>query len=386
MSLNTKANAAVTAAIDKAIDEQGEIGIQVAVYLHGELVIDCWGGLADRDSGEQVTGDTLFNVFSVTKAVAATAVHIQAERGLLDYDQPIARYWPEYGCNGKAQITVRDALTHRTGTPQMPANTTPESICDWEATVAAIAELTPILPVSSSVAYQSMSFGWVLGEMVRRTDPRHRPFQQFIQEEICQPFAIEDLWVGIPDHVESRIAKLVNDEAGAPLPPEDSLFAQSLPNAVRLIPEIFERPDVRRACVAGVGGIFNARSEARFWAILAQKGCLDGQRLLSSERVDAICQPRVNGHELDPVYFNTAMPLSEGGYWKGDDKVPFVGMVKSNSAICCPGAGGSIGWADPKTGLAVAFCHNRMMRPGRAELHPFYAIAEVIRRELGMVG
>ena len=176
-SLNPDANAAVRAAIDRAIAERGEIGIQVAAYHRGQLVIDTWGGIADPATGRPVDGDTLFNVFSVTKAVAATAIHIQAEKGLLDYDAPIADYWPEWGCNGKEKATVRDALTHRTGTPQMPEGTTPESICDWDATVAAIAGLRPLFPVGSVPAYQSLSFGWILGEIVRRTDPARRPFR-----------------------------------------------------------------------------------------------------------------------------------------------------------------------------------------------------------------
>lgn len=382
-SLNPDANAAVRAAIEDAIQTRGEIGIQVAAYHRGQLVIDAWGGIADPATGRAVDGDTLFNVFSVTKAVAATAVHIQAEKGLLDYDAPIAEYWPEWGCNGKEQATVRDALTHRTGTPQMPEGTTPESICDWEATVAAIARLSPFFPVGSVPAYQSMSFGWILGEIVRRSDPARRPFGQFIQEELCAPLGIEDLWVGLPDAVEDRVAKLVNADAGAPKPPEDSLFAKSLPNTVQLIPEVFERPDVRRACIAGVGGIFTARAEARFWALLAGRGCLDGVRLLSAERVDAACVPRP-GDEPDPVYFNAVMPLSQGGYWMRSEAMPFVSMMQGTRTICCPGAGASIGWADPDTGLAVAFCHNRMMRPKTNRDHPFHDIAQVIHRVLGL--
>src|SRR3546814_2586117 len=136
-----------------------------------------------------------------------------------------------------------------------------------------------------------MSFGWILGEIVRRTDPARRDFGAFIQEEVCQPFGISDLWVGIPEHVEQRIAKLENEGSAANFP-EDSYFAKSLPNNVQLVPEIFEIPAVRRACIAGVGGIFNARSEARFWAILANGGTLGGKRLLSQERVDAACMPR----------------------------------------------------------------------------------------------
>ena len=107
------------------------IGIQVAAYLDEELVIDVWSGVTEQEGTRKVDGDTLFPVFSVTKAITATALHIQAERGLIDYDQPIARYWPEYGTNGKEKTTVRDALTHRAGVPQMPAGMTPEKICDW---------------------------------------------------------------------------------------------------------------------------------------------------------------------------------------------------------------------------------------------------------------
>jgi CubicO group peptidase (beta-lactamase class C family) len=189
--------------------------------------------------------------------------------------------------------------------------------------------------------------------------------------------------VGLPDAVEDRVAKLVNADADAPKPPEDSLFAKSLPNTVQLIPEVFERPDVRRACIAGVGGIFTARAEARFWALLASRGCLDGVRLLSAERVDAACVPRP-GDEPDPVYFNAVMPLSQGGYWMRSEAMPFVSMMQGTRTICCPGAGASIGWADPDTGLAVAFCHNRMMRPKTNRDHPFHDIAQVIHRVLGL--
>src|SRR3546814_16060274 len=101
MTINAQANAAVQAAIDQAIAEKGEIGIQVAAYLGEELVVDCWGGIDDKDSGRKVDGDTLFNVFSVTKAVASTAVHVNEEKGLLDSERPIAAYWAEFGRNGE---------------------------------------------------------------------------------------------------------------------------------------------------------------------------------------------------------------------------------------------------------------------------------------------
>ncbi|MDB6061511.1 MAG: serine hydrolase [Verrucomicrobiaceae bacterium] len=382
MAINHTANATVQAAIEHAIAQQGEIGIQVAAYLKGELVIDCWAGLADPTTRREVDADTLFNVFSVSKAVCSTAIHIQAEHGRLDYDKPIATYWPEFAQNGKADITVRDALNHHTGTPQMPEGTTPETICDWDFMVREIAKLTPILP-KDKPAYQSMSFGWVLGEIVRRTDPKHRDFNTFVQEEICAPLGITDLWLGIPDRVESRVAKLIDTGSAANFPP-DSYFVKSLPTNVALAPPVFERPDVRRACIAAVGGIFNARSEARLWAMLANGGELDGVRILSKARVDAACVPRANNDDIDPVYFNAPMTLSQGGYWMHSPTMSFTAPAKGARTICVPGAGASLGWADPDTGLAVAYCHNHMIRPMKPEHNPLTEIADVIRSSLGL--
>lgn len=383
MAINETANAAVQKAIDRAIDERGEIGVQVAAYLRGELVIDAWGGIADPDTQRPVDGNTLFNVFSVTKAIASTTIHLQAERGLLDYDAPIAQYWPEWGCRGKERATVRDALTHHTGTPQMPEGVGPEDICDWDYMVDAIARLEPLFPVGKQMAYQAQNFGWVLGEIVRRTDQKKRSYQEFIQQELCEPLGIEDLWVGISDQVEPRIARLVDANANAPRPPEDSLLVKAIPYAIWLTPEVYERADVRRACIAATGGIFTARSEARFWAMLANGGELDGVRLLSRSRIDAACRRR-DDSDPDPVHFNWVLPLSQSGYWMHSNEMPDVCPARGERTICVPGAGGSLGWADPDTGLAVAFCHNYMTTPTTCESHPAFEIANVIRESLGL--
>src|SRR6516165_2531868 len=214
-------NQAVQVAVDQAISTGGEIGVQVAAYLKGELVVDVWGGLADETSGLKVNGDTLFPVFSVTKAVTATALHIQVERGLIDYDKPICQYWPEFAANGKGNATVRDALTHRTGLPLMPAGVTPEQMCDWDWMIDALAKMKPVFPPGTTSAYHSYTFGWIIAECVRRTDPKRRPFGRFIQEEICVPIGIDNLFIGIPGAAEPRIAKLTNiaaPPAGTPAP------------------------------------------------------------------------------------------------------------------------------------------------------------------------
>lgn len=379
--LTSKANRIVQAAIDDAIASGHEIGVQVCAYHQGKRVIDCWGGLADPAIGRPVDGDTLFNVFSVTKAVAAVALHIQAERGLIDYDAPVVRYWPDYGANGKGETTVRHILTHRSGLAQMPEGVTPDLMCDWDYMARSLAALPPLAPPGTKALYQSMTFGWLVGELVRRTDPRHRPFGQFVHEEVALPLGIEDLWIGITDAVEERIARLTL--ATTPVPPEylPPLFLASMPSAVDLIPAVFERAKVRRAAIAGVGGIFNARSCARFWAMLAQSGVLDGVRLLSQARVTAISQPRTQADEPDPVMFGIPMPLTQGGFWHGSEFAP-VSMVGGPGVICHPGAGGSIGWADPVNQLAVAICHNRMFDARSSEDCTTRGIADAVRRAL----
>jgi CubicO group peptidase (beta-lactamase class C family) len=123
-------NKIVQAAVDFAIAKRGEIGIQVAAYMDSKLVIDVWGGLADKTTGRKVDGDTLFQAWSNIKAVSAVALHIQVERGLVDYYSPVARYWPEFGAHGKDKGTVYDVLTHRIGVPLMPLGVTPELMCD----------------------------------------------------------------------------------------------------------------------------------------------------------------------------------------------------------------------------------------------------------------
>src|SRR4029453_1644893 len=199
------ANSSVQKAVDAAIREGGEIGLQVAAYVNGELVVDVWGGLADETTGRKVDGETLFPVFSVTKALTATGLHIPAERGLVDYDTPIAHYWPEFAAQGKDKGTVRDALTHRIGIPQMPEGVTPEQMCDWDWMVQRLADPKPLFAPGTKSAYLAYTFGWIIGEVVRLTDPKKRPFGRFVQENICTPLGIDNLWIGIPDVVEPRV-------------------------------------------------------------------------------------------------------------------------------------------------------------------------------------
>ncbi|MEJ0045258.1 MAG: serine hydrolase domain-containing protein [Rhodospirillales bacterium] len=155
--------------LDRLVAEGREIGVQVAAWQGQSQIVDAWAGTTEKDGGAKVDGDTLFNVFSVSKAVTAVAVHVQAERGLIEYDAPVATYWPEFGAAGKADVTVRQVLSHVSGVLRMPPDVTPELMTNWEWVTRRIAEMAPSYPAGSRSSYQAMTFGWILGEVVRRT-------------------------------------------------------------------------------------------------------------------------------------------------------------------------------------------------------------------------
>ena len=387
------ANNIVQEAVDIAIGERGEIGLQVAAYLDGKPVVDVWGGLADETTGKQVDADTVFPVFSVTKAVTSVALHIQAERGLVDYAMPVAHYWPEFGAHGKDKGTVYDALTHRIGVPIMPLAVTPELMCDWDWMVQRIADMRPLFEPGTKSAYMSYTFGWVVGEVIRRTDPKGRPVGAFIEEEICQPLGIDSLWVGIPDEVEHRVATLTNMPPlppGAPGMAPEALSPLAIPTQVGTTEEVFGRADVRRACIPGAGGIMNARSAARFFAMLAQGGELDGVRILSEERVRMFSVPR------PPCDYDYVQGVPHNGSIGGfhlvasiGDAAPPISMAAAGSnprTFGHPGAGGSVGWADPDTNLAVAITHNRMFRAATPDENPFVPIGQAVQTAVGLSG
>jgi CubicO group peptidase (beta-lactamase class C family) len=345
---------------------RGEIGVQVAAYAGDELVVDSWAGtVAEGPDAEPVGRSTVFPIFSVTKAVTATAVHIQAERGLIEYEAPVATYWPEYGTKGKEAITVRHLLTHRAGVPQMPSDVTPERLGDWYWIVERLADVEPICPPGTQNTYLSYTFGWLLGEVVRRTDPLHRPFPRFVEEVICRPLGVDAFWIGIPPEVEPRVAVLSRPE-GKPMPAPDSVEYLAAPPQVQFYPPIYNRPDVHQAAIPAAGGIADARSVARLFALLANRGELGGVRLLSEERVLSFLEPRPDTNAYDPTHNGPGNAIGIGGYHlnrflnlEASARGPISPGGLSRRVLCHAGSGGSIGWADVDARVSMAICHNR---------------------------
>lgn len=361
----------IQAALRRSI-ELGEKGIAVAAYHRGELIVDAFAGIADTATGCKVDENSLFPVFSVTKGVTALAVHIQADRGLLDLDAPICRYWPEFAANGKDSITVEQALSHRAGIPQMPPRVTPDLMANWDWMVQQIAEYTPIFPPGTTNAYHVLVWGWILGEVVRRTDKEMRSFDVFVTEEICQPLDICDFHLGVP--IES-LAHVVTLYGGNSFPITDNYGIS--PTSVFPGSNIHNLPVVQQCVDPGAGAITTASAIARIFALIAGGGELDGVRLLSKDRVSKFGRLREGAYDQDkilsiPVWFGAA------GYWLGGEpgrSDPLVGDHRD--IVYSPGAGGSLAWADFRHHVAVAICHNNMDTP--AVLEPERTFAPIIR-------
>ncbi|MSQ12392.1 MAG: class A beta-lactamase-related serine hydrolase [Dehalococcoidia bacterium] len=377
--VDAKANERVQKLLNELVSNGEEVGLQAAAYLNGELAIDAWAGIADEKSGRKVDGDTLFTVFSTTKGITATCMHILADRGKIAYDAPIARYWPEFAANGKARATVRHALTHKVGLPLMPDDITPEKMCDWDWMCKQLAATAPVWEPGTKTGYHAYTFGWINGEILRRVDGRS--IARFAQDEICKPLGIKDIYMGIPDDVEARVATLRNapPDPNAPVQPPDSLMRRAIPPIVGTTGDVFNRPDVRRASIPGAGGIVSARALARHYAMLAGFGTLGGVKVLNRESVETARTKQTE--DRDEVI---GQPIPKAmGYFLGGGGMG-AAMGPSSRTFGHPGAGGSIGFADPEHRLAVGFTKNLMKSGGDPLQGAALLVSNEIRAALGI--
>ena len=334
----------VKATLDEIVRDTPEIGLQVAAYLDGKLVVDAWAGMADEAGKKPVDGDTMFMLSSTTKGITSTCMHACVEKHKLDYNMPIVKVWPEFGANGKGNATLRHALAHQTGVPQTPVGYTPDWLADWDRMCRGIAELKPMYPIGQRTAYHSLNFGYINGEILRRVDGR--PIGQFLQEEICKPLGINGLYLGVPDSELSRVAVLTD---APPAPAEYDARMVGEPAGSK-VAEVFNRRDVQKAAVPGSGGIMSARGLARHYAMLANWGVLDGVRVLPESRIRAGIE--LQSFEWDEVYW--VRVRRSLGYRRGSD----TGPLASPDAFGHVGGGGSFGYADPSKRLAIGFAKN----------------------------
>lgn len=349
--------------MDHAVDMGWERGLQLAVYHHGELIVDAWSGIADHLTGRAVEGTTLFPVFSTTKGIVATLIHMLAECNKLNYDMSICEIWPEFAANGKANCTIRHALNHTSGIPHMPEGLEFADVDDWDLMCAEVAKLTPQWPPGEHMEYHAITFGYILGEVARRVDGR--PFPQIMQEDICQPLGITDMFVGIPDEVEPRVAILEEPEFDLSNVVTSGL--QAIPAWLWPLHEWMNRSDARRACVPASNGIMTAKAIARHYAALLPGG-VDGIELLPQSRIKRATAPLIT---KDGITHTMSMGYNTGSA----DSI----MGNSSSSFGHGGYGGSIAFADPENHLAVGLANN-LYSPKSA----IYSIIAELKRSLNI--
>lgn len=349
------ANDKVRAALESLVQDTPEIGLQVAAYLDGKLVIDAWAGMADPVARKPVDGDTLFMLSSTTKGLTSTCMHVCAEQHKLSYDMPIVKVWPEFGAHGKRDATLRHALAHQTGVPQTPPGYNPEWMVDWDRMCREIAALEPMFPIGERTAYHSLNFGYINGEILRRVDGR--TIAQFLQDEICDPLGINGAWLGVPDSELKRVAVLTD---APPAPPEWEAKMVGEPAGSK-VAEYFNRREFRQASIPASGGIFSARGLARHYGMLANWGELDGVRVLPEARVRAGIE--LQSYETDEIYRIRARRAL--GYRRGAS----TGPLASPAAFGHVGGGGSFGYADPARRLGIAFAKNYFTYLSSSSLH-----------------
>ncbi len=369
--------ACTVAAFDKFFPGRRYGGGALSVYLHGEPVVDIWTGYADRRGTQYWTADTGAMVFSVTKGMASTVIHRLADRGLVDYDTPVAAYWPEFGANGKADITVREVMQHRAGLSQLNGCSKAD-LLDHRTMEERIAAAPVNRLLYGHQAYHALTYGWLMSGLGRAITGKG--MRALIREELAEPLNTDGLHLGRPpadaptrasqilvpqgtfsnpvfNFVAPRVAALgVSGAFGSMYFPGMKAVVQG--NTPFLDAEI-----------PAANGVTTARGLAKMYGAIANGGRIDGRQFLSEELVAGLTGK--------PSYWpdrNLFVPLS---FHLGYHAVPIPGVMPGFGHA---GLAGSVGWADPESGMSFGFVHNRLLTRMLLDQVTFAGLHALIRR------
>lgn len=347
---------------------RGELGAACAAYLGGELVVDLWGGVRDRETGAPWEEDTMVLVFSTTKGMSALALAVAHSRGLFDYDEPVATYWPEFAQHGKGATTVRQLLAHQGGVPVVDEPFDAAALADLDHVGRALAAQRPAWPAGEHHGYHGITLGWYEGELLRRVDPERRSLGRYFADELAAPLGL-DFHIGLPDHVPAaRVARIQGFHPARmllhlhTLPPRfvlaymnpRSLTARAFGNPKFTNPMELDAPAYRAVELPASNGIGTARSVARAYEVFARGGAELGIR---EDTMEALVRPAAPPRRgLHDLVLRVDMTFSLGLLKPGG----IADFGTSTRAFGTPGAGGSFGFADPDLGLGYAYVMNRM--------------------------
>jgi CubicO group peptidase (beta-lactamase class C family) len=357
--------ARVAEAFARNLTDHGEVGAAFAAYRDGEPVVDLWGGLADRAGRRPWQEDTLQLVFSGAKGLVAACVLLLVERGLLDLDAPAAAYWPEFAAAGKDRVTVAEIMSHQARLPGVQAPFSTAQLLDAPFMAGLLAAQQPSPDPRAAFTYHALTYGWLAGELVRRTDGRD--VGDFFAEEFAAPLGLE-VWLGLPDELHSRAA---TTHAGPGLlaapgePPSGDALRDLTRNPLLAAgaQEVWNSAAFRRSAPAAVSAFGTARSLARFYACLARGGELDGARVLRQSTVDLGRRELRRGTEG-----LWGSPMAYGVGFELHTELGLFGPAPD--AFGHAGAGGSRhgAWPAHRVGFSYATNHIRADQPDRRPL------------------
>lgn len=346
----------VAAAYKRNFLDLGEVGASFAAVHDGRMVVDLWGGLADRSTGRPWSEDTLQVIFSGSKGLVALCLLMLVDRGALDPDAPVSRYWPEFAAENKGSIRVSDIASHQARLPGVTVPLSEDDILNGRRMAALLAAQAQEGDPRAVDAYHAITYGWLCGELIRRVDGRS--IGEFFADEVAKPLGLE-VWFGLPERHELRVSVLHYGEAWRPFDDDqianDELFARVWAN-----PPVFPRTHLpwntrayHAAEIPAAGAIGTARSLARLYGCLARGGELDGTRLVSAQTLARGCQCLTRRREPlvdEPEAFGFGFELQTENMMLGPPA----------KAFGHGGAGGSAHGAWPRQGVGFSYCMNEM--------------------------
>jgi CubicO group peptidase (beta-lactamase class C family) len=329
-----------------------DIGASVSIRVGDETVVDLWGGYADAAETKPWEKDTIVNVYSTTKTMTALTALLCADRGLIDFAAPVAKYWPEFAAGGKSRVTVGQIMSHSSGLSGWKEPVTKQDLYDWERAVKLLAAQEPYWEPGTASGYHAVTMGFLVGEVVRRVTGKS--LGTVFREEIAQPLGA-DFWIGLPASEDDRVAELVQP------PPEGRLDANldAMTEIQRnwIVNPLFSVSDTKtrawRAAELGAsGGQGNGRSIALVHTILANGGVAGGKRIMSEAGCRKALELQIEGTDLI-----LTTPLRMGlGFGLAGDLMPFL----NKSTMFWGGYGGSIAIVDMQNRMSFGYAMNKM--------------------------
>jgi CubicO group peptidase (beta-lactamase class C family) len=338
-----------------------DIGAGYCATLEGETVVDLWGGYADEACARKWERDTIINVYSTTKTMTALTALLVADRGELDFDAPVARYWSEFAANGKADVKVSHLMSHSAGLSGWKEPITKETLYDWEKATSLLAAQAPFWKPGTAPGYHAITQGYLVGEVVRRITGKS--LGTVFREEIAEPMGA-DFHIGLPASEDARVADLIPPPKGAAIADTaQSELQKNMSNNPGVDVSATRTRAWRGAEIPAAGGTGNARSVAEIHTILANGGTAKGKRFLSEAGCRKALECQVEGTDLIlniPVRYGVGFGLAGG----------MLPLPNPNS-IFWGGYGGSLVIIDMDAKTTFGYAMNRMASTTTGDLRAF---------------